>query len=54
MKIIFNRETIDKINFSNLIFENIPKTATTYWEHPSLKRINSNKNKSRQMTALIL
>ncbi|AMR84524.1 MULTISPECIES: hypothetical protein [Bacillus] len=38
MKIIFNRETIDKINFSNFIFENIPKTATTYWEHPSLKK----------------
>ena len=46
MKITYNRETLDKINFDNFSFNNIPTTATQYWQHPlsiKIKRITLHK-----------
>ncbi len=38
MKITYNRETIDKINFDNFSFNNIPTTANQYWQHPAIDK----------------
>ncbi|MCP1180550.1 MULTISPECIES: hypothetical protein [Bacillus] len=38
MKITYNRETLDKINFDNFSFNNIPTTATQYWQHPAIDK----------------
>lgn len=38
MKLQFNRETLDKINYSNLLHDNLPKIANEYWEHPALTK----------------
>ncbi|OKO50511.1 hypothetical protein ABH17_029365 (plasmid) [Bacillus toyonensis] len=38
MKITLNRETLDKINFDNLLHDNLPKIANKYWEHPDFNR----------------
>ncbi|MEH0979205.1 hypothetical protein AB1I92_07960 [Bacillus mobilis] len=38
MKITYNRETIDKINFDNFSFNNIPTTASQYWQHPAVEK----------------
>lgn len=38
MKITYNRETIDKINFDNFSFNNIPTTANQYWQHPAVEK----------------
>ncbi|MBM7644061.1 hypothetical protein JOD45_000252 [Scopulibacillus daqui] len=35
MKATFDRDTLDKINWENFMFENIPNVANEYWEHPS-------------------
>ncbi|MDA2566431.1 hypothetical protein PDQ34_21020 [Bacillus cereus] len=37
MKIIFNRETLKKINFKNLVWDNIPEIADEYWQAPAVK-----------------
>lgn len=38
MKLQFNRETLDKINYDNLLHDNLPKIANQYWEHPALTK----------------
>ncbi|WP_257205865.1 hypothetical protein [Bacillus sp. AFS051223] len=38
MKVTYNRETIDKINFDNFSFKNIPTTADQYWQHPAIDK----------------
>ncbi|WP_255256215.1 hypothetical protein [Bacillus wiedmannii] len=38
MKIQLNRETLDKINYDNLLHDNLPKIANQYWEHPALTK----------------
>ncbi|SCN38280.1 Protein of unknown function [Bacillus cytotoxicus] len=38
MKITLNRETLDKINFDNFLFDNLPKIADQYWEHPAFNK----------------
>ncbi|MGN5653440.1 hypothetical protein [Bacillus sp. Brlt_9] len=38
MKITFNRETLDKINYDNFLHNNLPKVANQYWEHPALSK----------------
>lgn len=38
MKISFSRETIDKINFKNFLFDDIPNVADKYWEHPAFNQ----------------
>lgn len=32
----FPKDVLDKINFSNFMYENIPNIAEDYWEHPAL------------------
>ncbi|MGH0945480.1 hypothetical protein ACQVTS_31460 [Bacillus mycoides] len=34
MKINLNRDTLDKINFDNFSYDNLPKISNQYWEHP--------------------
>lgn len=31
----FDKETIDKINFDNMIAKNLPDVADSYWQHPA-------------------
>ncbi|WP_257209116.1 hypothetical protein [Bacillus cereus] len=38
MKLQFNRDTLDKINYDNLLHDNLPKIANEYWEHPALTK----------------
>lgn len=38
MKVQFNRDTLDKINYDNLLHDNLPKIANQYWEHPALTK----------------
>ncbi|MFS0783220.1 hypothetical protein [Bacillus sp. 1P06AnD] len=38
MKLSFSKETIDKINFDNLLTDNIPTIADSYWQHPALNK----------------
>ncbi|MEW9139145.1 hypothetical protein [Bacillus wiedmannii] len=38
MKIKFDRNTIDKINFKNFNHKNTPNIATDYWSHPALDK----------------
>ena len=32
-----SKETVEKINFDNFVFDNLPKVADNYWEHPALR-----------------
>ena len=36
MKIDITRETLEKINFDNFVFENLPNIADEYYQHPVL------------------
>ncbi|WP_227255732.1 hypothetical protein [Bacillus thuringiensis] len=38
MKLQFNRDTLDKVNYDNLLHDNLPKIANQYWEHPALTK----------------
>jgi hypothetical protein len=42
MKAEFTADTMNKIDFNNFNFDNIPKVANNYWEHPIMKKINVN------------
>ncbi|MBM0065947.1 hypothetical protein [Alkalicoccobacillus gibsonii] len=35
MKTSFSQETREKINFDNVLFENVPNIADEYWNHPA-------------------
>lgn len=34
MKMNIDRENLDKINFDNFMYKNIPNVVQDYWEHP--------------------
>ncbi|EJS04904.1 hypothetical protein [Bacillus mycoides] len=38
MKINLNRDTLDKINFDNFSYDNLPKISNQYWEHPTFNK----------------
>jgi hypothetical protein len=42
MKMTFGPETRSKINWDNFMWNNIPKIAEGYWEHPVVRKIDTN------------
>ncbi|MBG9520211.1 MULTISPECIES: hypothetical protein [Bacillus cereus group] len=38
MKMNIDRENLDKINFDNFMYKNIPNVAQDYWEHPAYNK----------------
>ncbi|MGE6615089.1 hypothetical protein [Bacillus mycoides] len=38
MKINIDRTALDKINFKNFTYDNIPNVATQYWQHPAVDK----------------
>ncbi|PGO57456.1 hypothetical protein CN980_31600 [Bacillus cereus] len=36
VKMNIDRETIDKINFDNFLYKNLPTVVSDYWQHPAL------------------
>lgn len=38
VKMNIDRETIDKINFDNFLYKNLPTVVSDYWQHPALAK----------------
>lgn len=38
MKLSLSRETLDKINWANFDYNNLPNVADEYWEHPAFSK----------------
>ncbi|MEH7457712.1 hypothetical protein V7183_10865 [Bacillus sp. JJ1127] len=38
MKITYDRQAIDKIDFKHFVYKDVPTTATEYWQHQALEK----------------
>ena len=38
LEVVFTAETLAKINYDNVLHENVPAIADYYWEHPSFNK----------------
>ncbi|PGB24816.1 hypothetical protein COM06_20180 [Bacillus toyonensis] len=38
VKMNIDRETIDKINFDNFLYKNLPTVVSDYWQHPAIAK----------------